>query len=98
MVIDYCVEKGYDVNGFPHQLTKKKIDIEEYCQAHDIDVSDAYRQYLDYLVLEKADVTEIMWYYTKTFWPNQFDSITEYSKTVGISIESEGVIKDWVIE
>lgn len=97
IVIDYCIEKGYNINGFPHKLLEKNIDIEEFCDSNGIDISDAYKQYLDYLIIENEDVGEIMWYYSTTFWPNQYDSKIEYINIVKTLMESEGGIKDWEI-
>jgi hypothetical protein len=78
LIADYCVEKRYAVNGFPFKLTENNIDIEEYYELYDSSVSEAYQQYINYLGLEQEDVAELMWGYTNSFWPKQFDSKTDY--------------------
>jgi very-short-patch-repair endonuclease len=78
LIADYCVEKRYAVNGFPFKLTENNIDIEEHYKLYDSSVSEAYKQYINYLALEQEDVAELMWGYTNSFWPKQFDSKTDY--------------------
>jgi hypothetical protein len=78
LITDYCVEKRYTVNGFPFKLTENNIDIEEYYELYDSSVSEAYQQYINYLALEQEDVAELMWGYTNSLWPKQFDSKTDY--------------------
>lgn len=39
------------------------------------------------------DVADLMWYYVKSFWPNQFESKSNYIVTIKEQIES-GVFYD----
>jgi hypothetical protein len=34
------------------------------------------------------DVADLMWYYVKSFWPNQFESKSNYLETLKDQIES----------
>ena len=94
IICNYCLEHNYEVNGFPNKLTSKDIDIEEYYELYDSSVFEAYNQYIDYLALEKGDVAELMWYYTKSFWPDQFVSKTVYLENLKGLLES-GVVYDF---
>jgi hypothetical protein len=82
IIRDYCVEKRYEINGFPFKLTDKNIDIEEHYELYDSSVFEAYKQYIDCLALEKEDVAELMWHYTKSFWPDEFDAMSSYLENV----------------
>jgi len=45
------------------------------------------------LVIDKLDVADLMWYYVKSFWPNEFESKSNYLETLKEQIES-GVFYD----
>ncbi len=79
LVINYCVNNNYMINGFPHEKRKiaSQLD-EEYFNR------DRYRLYLDLLSLEKDDVADLMWYFNKTFWPDSFDTKEDYFQVVSI--------------
>lgn len=66
IIVKYCIEKGYLVNGFPTEKTKFEDEEEEeeyFCQ-------ERYRLYLDTLCIQKDDVAELMWFYNNSFWPD----------------------------
>lgn len=94
LISEYCVSQRYEINSFPFKLTDKNIDIEEYYELFDSSVFEAYNQYVDFLALEKDDVAELMWHYTKSFWPDQFDSKTEYIENLKALLES-GTVYDF---
>lgn len=87
LIRDFCLENRYEVNGFPFKLTDNNIDVEEYCDSIDISVVEAYEQYVDFLVVDKDDVAELMWNYTKTFWPGQFDSKAHFIENTKAMLE-----------
>ena len=70
IISDYCVDKGYEVEGFPMQkraLATLNNDYDEDYFCH-----DRYIKYLDVLATEHEDVFELMYFYSSTFWPEQF--------------------------
>jgi hypothetical protein len=76
LIVSYCEHNGYLINGFPTEkriLFKMQEDIngeeedEYFCQ-------ERYQLYLDRLALEKDDVAELWWFYSKSFWPNAFEN------------------------
>ena len=78
IICKYCIDQRYEVDKVPEKLTSKDFDIEEYFELYDSSIFEVYSQYIEYLALEKNDVSELMWHYTKSFWPNQFESKTNY--------------------
>lgn len=84
LIIDYCVEKKYLVNGFPTE--KKNSPVEELDD--DYFCRERYQLYLDQLVIRFVDVADLMWHFVKSFWPNQFESKTCYVETLKQQIES----------
>jgi hypothetical protein len=78
LIIDYCESKGYEVEGYPFQKrilgeTDDNYDEDYFCYERDL-------KYLDTLAETKEDVLELMYFYSKTFWPDQVDSKEEYKK------------------
>jgi hypothetical protein len=73
LIIAYCEEKGYLVNGFPtekRQLSEEELDdydCEYFCR-------ERFDLYLDILTYQKEDVAELTWHYTHLFWPDTFKS------------------------
>ena len=74
LIVAYCVEKSYLVNGFPTEMLES--DDEEYDE--DYFCRERYRLYLDLLLIEKDDVAELMWYYNDLFWPETFSDKEAY--------------------
>ncbi len=76
LIIIYCESKGYEVEGYPF---KKRI-LGETDQFYDEDYFCYERnlKYLDVLAATQEDVLELMYFYSKTFWPDQVDSLEEY--------------------
>ena len=89
LITDYCVQNNYLVNGFPTE--KKNLPIEELDE--DYFCRERYQLYLDHLVTHNMDVADLMWHYVKSFWPNQFESKSNYVETLKEQIES-GVFYD----
>jgi hypothetical protein len=84
LIVNYCVQNNYLVNGFPTE--KKSLPIEELDE--DYFCRERYQLYLDLLVIDKLDVADLMWYYVKSFWPNEFESKSNYIETIKDQIES----------
>jgi len=66
MIIDYCESKGYQIDGFPHDKTEPEDADEDYFSY------ERYRKYLYTQVIEKEDVSDLMWFYVNSFWPEWF--------------------------
>ena len=76
LIISYCESKGYEVEGYPFQKrilseTDQYYHEDYFCYERDL-------KYLDVLAATKEDVLELMYFYSKTFWPDQVDTIEEY--------------------
>jgi len=83
LIIEYCVNRNYLINGFP---TQKKEMPEEYDE--DYFSMERYQLYLDKLTLEKDDVAELTWCYVSSFWPDQFESKDEFMENIRHQINS----------
>jgi len=77
LIIAYCEQNNYLINGFPTEKKKIEEELEEdyFCR-------ERYQLYLDTLLIEKEDVAELMWCYTSSFWPDYFDTKEEYVQTI----------------
>jgi hypothetical protein len=78
LIINYCESKGYEVEGYPFQKrilgeTDQYYDEDYFCYERNL-------KYLDILAATKEDVLELMYFYSKTFWPNQVGTKKEYKK------------------
>jgi len=83
LIIDYCVNRNYLINGFP---TLKEQMGEEYDE--DYFTMERYQLYLDRLSLEKEDVAELTCCYVSSFWPDQFESKDEFMENIRHQINS----------
>lgn len=70
IISDYCVGKGYEVEGFPIQKRIFEIINANYDEGYFC--HDRYIKYLDVLATQHEDVFELMYFYSSTFWPEQF--------------------------
>lgn len=77
LIIAYCEEKKYLIEGFPTEKKKIKDDLDE-----DYFCKERYRYYLDCMTVEKEDVAELMWCYVSSFWSDCFKSKQEYILTI----------------
>jgi hypothetical protein len=80
LIIEYCESQRYEVEGYPFQKrilgeTDQNFDEDYFCYERDL-------KYLDILAGSKEDVLELMYFYSKTFWPEQVDSKEEYRKYI----------------
>jgi hypothetical protein len=84
LIIKYCENKGYEVDGYPFQkqiLGKTDNDNDEdyFCYERNL-------KYLDVLATIHEDVMEILYFYGKTFWPDQMESKEDYKKQLLLDI------------
>ena len=88
LIIAYCEQNQYLINGFPTEKKKIEDELDEdyFCR-------DRYQLYLDTLAMTKNDVADLLWCYSSNFWPATFKSKEEYIQTIKEQIES-GVFYD----
>lgn len=84
LIIAYCESKGYEVDGYPFQKrilgeTDDNYDEDYFCYERNL-------KYLDILATIHEDVMELMYFYGKTFWPDQLESKEEYKKQLLLDI------------
>lgn len=84
MIINYCEQQNYLINGFPTEKKEIEDELEEdyFCR-------ERYQLYLDKLLVEKEDVAELMWCYTSSFWPDSFESKEYYIQCIKEQLESK---------
>lgn len=70
IISDYCISKGYEVEGFPMQ--KEALATKNNAYDEDYFCHNRYIKYLDVLATKYDDVFELMYFYSSTFWPEQF--------------------------
>ena len=75
LIIAYCEEKVYLINGFPTE--KRKLDLEEL-DDDDYFCRERFFLYLDILTYQKQDVAELTWHFTNSFWPGTFTSKQDF--------------------
>jgi hypothetical protein len=92
LIISYCENQGYLINGFPTEMKRRyendEISDEEYDE--DYFCEERYDLYLDMLTLEKTDVAELTWHCTHSFWPEQFESKEAYLEHIKSCVEDGG--------
>jgi len=69
LIIDYCKEKNYQINGFPDSIDND--DRNEISEEH-------WMLYIDKLTLTNSDVAELHWHWVSSFWPDQFKDKEEF--------------------
>lgn len=74
LIISYCVERGYQVQGFP--IDKMNSGSDEYDE--DYFCIERYRMYLDSLALVHKDVADLLWHYSNSFWLNFYENQEAY--------------------
>jgi hypothetical protein len=83
LIIAYCEEKIYLIEGFPTKKKKIKDELDE-----DYFCSERYNYYLDRLTVEKKDVADLMWCYVSSFWPDYFESKEVYLLAIDEQLNS----------
>lgn len=83
LIIAYCEEKIYLIQGFPTEKKKIKDELDE-----DYFCSERYNYYLDRLTVEKKDVADLMWCYVSSFWPDYFESKEVYLLAIDEQLNS----------
>ena len=86
LIISYCENKRYEVEGYPFQKrilgeTDNFYDEDYFCYERNL-------KYLDYLASTHDDVLELMYFYSKTFWSDQVGTLEEYKNYILKGIEN----------
>lgn len=86
IIISYCESKGYEVEGYPFQKrilgeTDQYYDEDYFCYERNL-------KYLDVLAATQEEVLELMYFYSKTFWPDQIGTREEYKKEILEGLEN----------
>ena len=76
IISEYCESKGYEIDGFPFH--KKTVFSDDSGSSSDYFCLDRYIKYLDILATQKEDVFELMYFYSSTFWLEQFYDRDQY--------------------
>lgn len=87
LIISYCEENAYLINGFPtekRKLSEEELDDEDYF------CSERFDLYQDMLTYQKDDVAELMWHFTESFWPGTFESKEDYIESAQLRVEGGG--------
>lgn len=84
LIVAYCEERGYLVNGFPTE--KRGLEDEEYDEEYFS--AERFRLYLDTLAVEKDDVAELIWYYHSMFWPDFQEDKQEFIERLKGQLEN----------
>jgi hypothetical protein len=83
VIINYCEQQKYLINGFPTEKKKIEDELDEdyFCR-------ERYQLYLDILATTKSDVADLLWCYTSSFWPDSFESKEYYIQCIKEQLES----------
>jgi hypothetical protein len=87
LIISYCEENEYLINGFPtekRKLSEEELDDDDYFCRNRFDL------YQDILTYQKDDVAELMWHFTESFWPGTFDYKKDYVESAKARAEDSG--------
>lgn len=86
LIIAYCENKGYQINGFPtekRKLNEEELDEDYFCR-------ERFHLYLDTLTYKKEDVGELTWHFTDSFWPGGFESKDDFIAQAKDRVEDGG--------
>jgi len=83
LIIEYCEEKGYQVEGFPQEM--KESDDEKYDE--DYFTVDRYYKYIETLVVSNDDVADLQWYFVDRFWPDNYSSKAHFIEDAKASVQ-----------
>lgn len=76
IISEYCESKGYEVDGFPFH--KQSVSARYSANCVEYFCLERYIKYLDILATQKEDVFELMYFYSSTFWLEQFYDREQY--------------------
>ena len=84
LIVEYCENQGYLIDGFP---TEKRVSIPEE-EHEDYFTIERYQYYLDKLSLVKEDVAELNYVYQNSFWPDYYESKESFMDTVAFQLNT----------
>jgi hypothetical protein len=83
IILEYCINKNYKINGFTPTLLTDDEDVEDINS-----YLEKLRLYFDLLFIEKDDVAELCLYYQTTFWPDFTETKDEMIERILQQIDS----------
>lgn len=75
LIIDYCMNAGMLVNGFPGNIDDGYLGDEEVTDEH-------WQLYIDHLTIVHTDVALLHFEWTNAFWPGEFKSREDLVESV----------------
>ena len=75
LIIDYCMNAGMLVNGFPVNIDDGYLGDEEVTDEH-------WQLYIDHLTIVHTDVALLHFEWTNAFWPGEFKSREDLVESV----------------
>jgi hypothetical protein len=83
LIIAYCEENAYLINGFPTEKNLEELDEDYFCR-------ERFHLYLDMLTCQHKDVAELTWHYSNSFWPETFEPLEDFIDQAKKRIDSNG--------
>lgn len=74
LIVDFCENQDYQVNGFPHQ---RKDELKD-----DENEQEYYRLYVDILTISQEDVSDLHWHWVSSFWPNEYHNKADFISAI----------------
>lgn len=87
LIISYCEQCGYTVNGFPTEK-RKLFEKQELVDGEDEDdyfCTERFNAYIYHLALEKDDVAELLWFYENSFWPGMYATKEDFLGSINLA-------------
>jgi hypothetical protein len=84
LIIGYCEQKRYLIEGFPTDK-RKTIPLEFQ---DDYFCKERFQFYLDKLSLQKHEIAVLTYHYQKSFWPDSIGTFDEFMTSIHFQINS----------
>ncbi len=83
IILEYCLNKNYEVNGFSPILLADNEEVEDINN-----YLEKLRLYFDLLSIKNKDVAELWLYYQSIFWPDYIETEDEMIARIHQQIDS----------
>ena len=84
LIIGYCEQKRYLIEGFPTEK-RKTIPLE---LQDDYFCKERFQFYLDKLSLQKHEIAVLTYHYQKSFWPDSIGTFEEFIEMLQFQMDS----------
>lgn len=81
LIIDYCMNAGMLVNGFPGNIDDGYLGDEEVTDEH-------WQLYIDHLTIDHKEVAQLHFEWAHTFWPGEFTSQEDWLESIQARVNS----------